>query len=218
MQISTGFEIDAPFDEVWDVLLDLERVAPCVPGAEIEERIDESTARGRFRVRLGPVTASYRGTIRIEEVDRDRGEVVLRGQGTDTAAGGTAEMVVHNRVVSENGRTAVQIDTDLKLSGRAAQFGGRRSMMQSIADRMVGQFAAELRNELSASERTGRPREAAQVEGGTVHERPAPEPEPLEAGLLLRGLAADHVPLVAAVCLLAGFGAGLLAGRFWSPR
>jgi carbon monoxide dehydrogenase subunit G len=217
MQISTRFEIEAPFDEVWDILLDLDRVAPCVPGAEIEERIDESTARGRFRLRLGPVTASYRGTISIDEIDRERGEVVLRGLATDTSAGGTAEMVVHNHVVGENGTTSVRMDTDLKLTGRAAQFGGRRSMMQSIADRMVGQFAAALREELSTPGSTGRA-QPEHVGGAAAREPPAPEPEPLDAGPLLRGLVADHVPIVAGGCLLAGFVAGLLAGRAVGSR
>jgi uncharacterized protein len=213
MQISTRFEIEAPFDDVWDILLDLDRVAPCVPGAEIEERIDESSARGRFRLRLGPVTASYRGTISIEEVDRERGEVVLRGHATDTSAGGTAEMVVCNHVAAENGKTSVQIDTDLKLTGRAAQFGGRRSMMQSIADRMIGQFAAALREELSTPKASASREPSADVGDAAIREPPSPQPEPLDAAPLLRGLAADHVSIVAGGCLLLGFVAGLLAGR-----
>ncbi len=209
MQISTGFEIDAPFEQVWDALLDLDRVAPCVPGAEIEERVDETTARGRFRVRLGPVTANYRGTIAIEEADRERGDVVLRGQGQDTAAGGTATMVIHNHLAGNGGTTAVQMETDLKLTGRAAQIGGRRSILQSVADRMVGEFATALREELSggAAAAEAPPSQASQE----APERPAPDA--LDAGSLLRGVAADNVRYVVGAALLAGCVVGALVAR-----
>jgi uncharacterized protein len=207
MQISTGFEIDAPVEQVWDALLDLERVAPCVPGAEIEERIDDASARGRFRVRLGPVTASYRGKITIAEADRERRQVVLRGEGSETGAGGTATMVVHNYVTEENGRTQVRMDTDVTLTGRAAQLGGRRSMLQSVADRMVDQFAAALARELSEE----RPPEAPP-------EAEPPAAEPLDAGRMLGTAASDHVVAVAVACVLAGLAAGLLAMRIRGRR
>ena len=210
MQISTGFEIDAPFEQVWEALLDLDRVAPCVPGAEIEERVDETTARGRFRVRLGPVTANYRGTITIEEADRERGDVVLRGQGQDTAAGGTATMVIHNHLAGNGETTAVQMETDLKLTGRAAQIGGRRSILQSVADRMVGEFATALRQELSG------PQTAPAAPQRDAPERDAPErdaPEPLDAAPLLRGVAADNARYVAGAALLAACVGGALAVR-----
>jgi carbon monoxide dehydrogenase subunit G len=203
MQISTGFEVDAPFQQVWEALLDLERVAPCVPGAQIEERIDAATARGRFRVRLGPVGATYRGTITIDEADRESGNVVLRGQGNDTGAGGTATMVVRNHVRGTNGTTTVQMDTDVTLTGRAAQLGGRRSIMQSVADRMVDEFAAALRDELSGAE-------AAPPAG-----KAAP---PLDGGRLLRGLAGDHVAVVAGTCVVAGVAAGVLLVRMRGRR
>jgi uncharacterized protein len=140
MRISTGFEIEAPFEAVWEVLLDLECVAPCVPGATVGHRVDESTARGRFRVKLGPVTASYRGTIAITEVDLDSGDVVLRAQASETAGGGDRRRR-HSELRHGCERdTTVLMDTDLRLTGSAAQFGGRRSVMQSIADRRVSQF------------------------------------------------------------------------------
>lgn len=186
MQISTGFEIDAPFEEVWEALLDLERVAPCVPGADLEERVDGSTARGRFRVRLGPVSATYRGTIAIDSADRERGDVVLRGNAQDTAGGGMATMVIHNHLVGAEGRTAVRMETDITLTGKAAQIGGRRSILQSVADRMVGDFASALRQELS----------------GAPNSSETPAPEPLEAGSLVRGVVADHAR-VASVALVA---------------
>jgi carbon monoxide dehydrogenase subunit G len=193
MQISTGFEIDAPFEEVWAALLDLGRVAPCVPGAEIEERIDDSHARGLFRVRLGPVSASYRGTIAIESADRESGDVVLRGDARDTSGGGNATMVIRNHLAGENGRTAVQMDTEVTLTGRAAQIGGRRSILQSVADRMVGDFASALQRELAGGARTAEP----------------PAPAPLEAAPLVRGVAADHARVVAAS--LAALGLALVA-------
>lgn len=222
MLISTGFEIDAPFDAVWDALLDLERVAPCLPGAQIEERVDDSTARGRFRVKLGPVTASYRGTLVIEGADRERGEVVLRGQATDTSAGGTAAVVIHNHVArADGGATSVRMDTDVKLTGRAAQLGGRASMMQAIADRMVGQFAAALREELDGSTPEESP--GAVAAGAPAANAPpagvpaasaAPvsasagarsrESEPLDVRSLARDLLADNLLPVAGACVAIG--------------
>jgi uncharacterized protein len=228
MRILNDFTVDAPFEDVWDLLLDLERVAPCVPGAQIDERVDDRAARGRFKVKLGPVTATYKGTIKIAEADRRTGDVVLRGEGTETTASGTAAMVVRNRVADEDGVTRVSMDTDLKVTGRAAQFGGRASLMQSVADRMVREFAAALRSELAgngtvpAAETSPSPASspsgaAATVAAGRPTEPPSPRParadEPLDAGPLLRGLLAERIGFVAAACLGAGFVLGFLVAR-----
>jgi carbon monoxide dehydrogenase subunit G len=228
MRILNDFTVEAPFDDVWDLLLDLDRVAPCVPGAQIDERVDDRAARGHFKVKLGPVTATYKGTIQIAEADRRTGDVVLRGEATETTASGTAAMVVRNRVADEDGVTRVSMDTDLKITGRAAQFGGRASLMQSVADRMVRDFAAALRSELAgngtvpaddtspraASSPSGAP---STVPAGSPTEpppsRPARAGEPLDAGSLLRGLLAERIEVVAAACLGAGFILGLFVAR-----
>jgi hypothetical protein len=174
------------------------------------------------------VKVRYKGTIKVAEADRETGDVVLHGEGKEATASGTAAMVVHNRVAEEDGATRVWMQTDLKLTGRAAQFGGRASLMQSIADRLVGKFATALQAEL-ATNGTARPAGLDQFgraspEGSTpsnsahrADEPPSGQParanRALDAGALIRGVLAERVGLVVAACLTTGFAAGVLLAR-----
>src|SRR4029077_4612651 len=90
MKLEQAFEVKAPIDQVWDVLIDLERVAPCLPGAAITERDDEGTYHGTFQVKLGPTTASYRGQIKLQEVDEASHTATMHAHGTDKRGQGGA--------------------------------------------------------------------------------------------------------------------------------
>lgn len=214
MRIDNVFAIDAPADRVWSALLDLERVAPCMPGAQIEGRVPdiEEAYQGRFRIKVGPVSAAYRGRIEIASRDDVSREVVLRGSGSDTG-GGTATATISSRVLEQEGTSEVHMTTDLDVTGRLAQFGGRSSLSQSVADRVVGQFAERLRQELSGeSTATAVPG----VEDAT--DRPAggrPEPdeaEALDAMSVVRDVVGEQLRQPVVVAALAAFGLGVLVG------
>jgi carbon monoxide dehydrogenase subunit G len=222
MEIKNAFTIEAPYREVWDALLDVERVAPCMPGAQIEERLDDAAYNGRFRIKVGPVTAAYRGRIEIAERDDDRGVVVMRGSGNDASGAGTANAVITSTVTDRGDHTEVEMVTELDVTGRVAQFGGRGSMMQSIADRMVNQFADRLRKDLLSPPEP----EVAATNGsatnghGAGHGAPAAsagsaaaEPEAFDAGGLMKELVAERAPAAIALAAVVAFVLGLLIGR-----
>ena len=122
MKLEQSFEVDAPLDVVWKALIDIERVAPCLPGANITEREDDGTYKGTFEVKLGPTTASYRGVLKIEEADEAAHRAVLNARGTDKRGQGGATATIVNTLTEVDGRTQVHADTDFAITGRLARF------------------------------------------------------------------------------------------------
>jgi carbon monoxide dehydrogenase subunit G len=149
MKLEQSFEVQAPIDEVWTALIDLERVAPCLPGAAITERDDDGTYHGTFQVKLGPATAAYRGTIRIEEADEAAHRATLKARGTDKRGQGGASATIVNTLSEQGGGTRVDAVTDFTITGRLAAFG-RGGMMQDISNRMMRDFATCLQSRLAA--------------------------------------------------------------------
>lgn len=140
MQIENSFVVSVPPPRVWDLLLDVTRVAQCMPGAELTEVIDDRTWKGRVRLRLGPVSMNYSGTVVMTERDDAAYSVVLRAEGRETGGKGNAAATVRSRVEpTADGGSRVQISQDLQLSGAAAQFGNR--MIQDVSTRLTQQFA-----------------------------------------------------------------------------
>jgi uncharacterized protein len=148
MKLEQSFQVDAPIEQVWEALIDLERVAPCLPGAAITERDDDGTYHGTFQVRLGPTTASYRGTIKIEEADEAARAATLKARGTDKRGQGGASATIVNRLVEADGGTRVDATTDFKITGRLARFG-RGGMIEDISNRMLRDFATCLQTRLA---------------------------------------------------------------------
>ncbi|MFE3634326.1 SRPBCC family protein [Streptomyces sp. NPDC059168] len=204
MELHHEFTVPVPVDEAWHTLLDIERVAPCLPGAVVEE-FDGRTVTGSVKVKVGPVTVTYRGTAVFEEQDTAAHRMVLAANGRETRGQGTARATVTAVLSERDGGTAVAVDTDLKVTGRPAQFG--RGVLGEVGDRLVGQFAACLADRLSGPEP-----DAAAGETGPDAGREGPEPLDLlrTAGLPVakRGLAA-----AAAVALLVLAAARLRRGR-----
>jgi carbon monoxide dehydrogenase subunit G len=148
MKLEQSFEVQAPIDEVWAALIDLERVAPCLPGAAITERDEDGTYHGTFQVKLGPATAAYRGTIKIEEADEANHRATLKARGTDKRGQGGASATIVNTLSEHGGGTRVDAVTDFSITGRLAAFG-RGGMMQDISNRMMRDFATCLQSRLA---------------------------------------------------------------------
>jgi uncharacterized protein len=148
MKLEQTFEVQAPIDEVWAALNDLERVAPCLPGAAITERDEDGTYHWTFQVKLGPTTAAYRGTIRIEDADEASRTATLKARGTDKRGQGGASATIVNRLAEHDGGTRVEAVTDFTITGRLARFG-RGGMMQDISNRLLRDFATCLQSRLA---------------------------------------------------------------------
>ncbi|MEV1086021.1 SRPBCC family protein [Streptomyces sp. NPDC050211] len=156
MELHHEFTVPVPVDDAWRTLLDIERVAPCMPGASVEE-YDGKTVTGSVKVKVGPITVTYKGTAVFEEQDESAHRMVLIASGRETRGQGTARATVTGTLSERDGGTAVSVRTDLTVTGRPAQFG--RGVLAEVGDRLVGQFAACLSERLGetvgAGETTG---------------------------------------------------------------
>jgi carbon monoxide dehydrogenase subunit G len=148
VKLEQSFEIAAPVDAVWTALIDVEFVAPCLPGAELSGRDDDGSYRGTFTVKLGPTTAVYNGVLRIEDVDEAAHTATLHARGTDKRGQGGATATIVNRVAPVEGGSRVDAATDLTITGRLARFG-RGGMIEDISNRMLRDFATCLQNKLA---------------------------------------------------------------------
>src|SRR5829696_5181459 len=162
MKINNEFTVGVPIQQAWDIMLDLQKIAPCLPGAAIQEEKDSGEYDGTMKVKIGPITANYKGTVKVEEADEENHRAVLQATGRDARGQGTASATIVSTLQEEGGdSTKVNVETDMKLTGRAAQFG--RGIAQDVATKMLNQFAECLEREIS-----GGPGEGAVVsDGGT---------------------------------------------------
>jgi carbon monoxide dehydrogenase subunit G len=164
--------VDVPVEEAWKVLLDLERIAPCLPGAQLTE-VEGDEYRGTVKIKVGPITAQYKGVAKIEEADEANRKVVLQAEGRDTRGQGNASATVTATLVPDGDGTTVNIDTDLNITGKVAQFG--RGVMADVSSKLLGQFADNLKRDVLA----GTPSESAapQAADGPTEAGTAPTEE-----------------------------------------
>jgi carbon monoxide dehydrogenase subunit G len=162
MKLEQSFDVRAPVERVWETLVDIERVAPCLPGAEVTEAGEGGTYRGTFSVRLGPTTAAYRGELHMEELDEAARRVVMRASGQDKRGQGSAQATIVSTMREEGQVTHVDVETDFTITGRLARFG-RGGMIQDISNRLLKEFAECLQQRIEAP--------------------PAADPSPLDAVL-----------------------------------
>jgi uncharacterized protein len=148
VRLENSFDVPAPITQVWEFMLDVPRVAPCMPGCELTEVVDEQTWKGKVNVKLGPVSLSYAGKAVMLDRDDAAHRVVLKADGTETKGKGTASARVTSYMEESDGATRVLIETDLTLSGAVAQFG--RGMIADISQRLTDQFAENLRERMAA--------------------------------------------------------------------
>ena len=137
--IETSFEVPAGTDEVWGYLLDIAKVVPCMPGAELTETIDEEHWKGKMKIKLGPVSLVYAGKVEMQERDEEAHRVVLEASAMEQRGKGAASAKVTSSMESFDGGTRVHVAQDIKVSGQAAQFS--RGMMEDVAKKIVHQFA-----------------------------------------------------------------------------
>lgn len=147
MKLNNEFTVDVPVEDVWNVLLDLERITPCLPGASLTEETGEREYDGAMKVKLGPVTQQYKGTVKIQEADESAHRAVLRADGKDARGQGTASATIVSTLHDEgNGSTRVNVETDMQITGRAAQFG--QGIQQQVSEKLLGRFADCLEEEI----------------------------------------------------------------------
>jgi uncharacterized protein len=155
MEFDNAFEVPLPPEQAWTLLMDVERIAPCMPGAKLTEVVDDKTYKGNIAVRLGPVALTFAGTVVFEALDHANRMARVRAQGTDAKGRGGAHAVSTFRLEPAADGSRVLVHTDLNLSGSVAQYGRGVGMIQATAAQLMKQFAAALRAQ--AIERAGAP-------------------------------------------------------------
>ena len=142
MEMDHSFTVPVPPERAWDVLLDVERIAPCMPGASVDE-FDGEVVTGRIKVKVGPVSLTYRGTAKFTERDPDAKVIVLEASGKETRGAGTASATVRATLEPGGEGTIANMHTTMNVTGRPAQFG--RGVMVEVGGKLVEQFAQNLR-------------------------------------------------------------------------
>lgn len=182
MELTNEFDVDVPVEQAWAVLTDLERIAPCMPGAQLTE-VEGDEYRGTVKVKVGPITAQYKGVARFAEKDDAAHRAVIDAQGRDTRGQGNANAMITASLAPSEVGTRVTVLTDLKLTGKVAQFG--RGAIADVSGALLEQFVNCLEHDLLAGDDA------------------APEPEPTPALVedqpaAATGDAAAEVPAAAA--------------------
>ena len=149
MRLENSFEVPAPPEQAWELLLDVPRVVPCMPGAELKETVDDSNWKADVAVKLGPVSLQFATDVTREQVDEAAKRVTLSANGREKRGRGAARAKVESSLAATNGGTRVDIVTDLSLTGPAAQYG--RGMVADVSSQLVGRFADCLKAQLEAT-------------------------------------------------------------------
>jgi len=230
MQLEHSFTVPVGVEQAWEVLLDIERIAPCMPGAVLDS-VDGDAFTGRVKIKLGPVNLTYKGSASFVEKDEAAHRVVIDANGKDSRGNGTAAAKVTATLVGQGESTEVKVLTDLNITGKPAQFG--RGVMVDVGNKLIGQFASCVEGKLSgggdepeppavatpapapaaapAAESAPAPAPApppapapARSTPAPAPARPAPEPEPIDLLELAGGsMLTRAVPVAAGVVLLA---------------
>ncbi len=152
MQLENSFTVPVPIDEAWRVLLDIERIAPCMPGAALDS-VDGDSFTGRVKVKLGPINLTYQGKANFIEKDETAHKAVIDARGKDQRGNGTAAAIVTATLAPAGTSTRVDVLTDLNITGRPAQFG--RGVMTDVGNKLLGQFADKLAAQLGEGDAQG---------------------------------------------------------------
>jgi carbon monoxide dehydrogenase subunit G len=149
MKLEQSFEVAAPVERVWGALIDVEQVAPCLPGATITGRNDDGSYNGSFTIKIGPTTASYAGKLEMTEVDEASRSATMHAHGNDKRGQGGADATIFSKVAPTGaGGTRVEVLTDYHITGRLARFG-RGGMIEDISQRLLREFAQRLQDSLT---------------------------------------------------------------------
>ena len=173
MLIENEFSVTHPVDELWAYLLDVERIAPCMPGAELTEAVDDHTWKGRVNVKFGPVALAFAGTVTIEQRDDAAHRVILAAKGMEQRGKGAANATVTSWLEPGDGATTVRMQADIVLSGSVAQLS--RGLLPEVSKKLTQEFADCLQNNMSVDSAGAAPRQEATSATKTAPAPPAPQ-------------------------------------------
>ncbi|WP_374632114.1 SRPBCC family protein [Ferrovibrio sp.] len=192
MEFENSFEVPLPPDQAWKVLLDVPRIAPCMPGAELTEVLGDNRYKGKVSVKLGPITLSFNGTAQLLDINDAAHTANIKASGSDSKGRGGANANVAFRLEPTAAGSKVFVRTDLTLSGMVAQYGRSSGMIQTIADQLIGQFVQSLRKEIEQMPAAAPAQSAGMAASGeaaapsaTVAAPPPPQAKPISGFSLL---------------------------------
>jgi len=186
MKLEQSFEVAAPLERVWEALIDVERVAPCLPGAAVTGRNADGSYSGEFKVKIGPTSAAYSGKLNMEQVDAEAHSATMQAAGTDKRGQGGAKATIVSKVApADDGRTKVEVATDYHITGRLARFG-RGGMIEEISNRLLGEFSTNLQTMLAGGDESA----VAPLD----EDEPAVEPDAVLEGATPVGTATGEPP------------------------
>lgn len=198
MRIDDEFRVSVPVEAAWRVLLDLERIAPCLPGAQLDE-VDGDEYRGKVKVKVGPITAQYQGSAKLDAVDEANRSVIIRAVGRDSRGAGNASATISATMRADGDATIVTLGTDLAITGKVAQLG--RGVLADVSEKLLAEFVDNLERDVLTAD-------AIATSGGGAERAAAPAARPREAepvdlvGVAGVPLARRVVPVVAGVAVL----------------
>jgi carbon monoxide dehydrogenase subunit G len=181
MEINNSFDVPLPPKDAWKILMDIPRIAPCMPGAELTGVLDKDTYNGKVSVRLGPVALTFAGQVKFTDVDEAGHKARVKAQGKDSKGRGGANANVDFHLEPSPLGTRVLVKTDLTLSGAVAQYGRASGMIQDVAQQLIGQFANNLKAQLAAS----------QPSAGDTPPKPQPQSKPISGFALIFAVLAN---------------------------
>jgi carbon monoxide dehydrogenase subunit G len=210
--IRSSFLVDAAPEQTWRSLVDIEFSAPCFPGAQLKEKLPDGSYKGAFTVKLGPLTFNFAGKFKLAEQDDAARTAVVTASGTDTKGRGGAEAKINVQVLDADGKSRVEVVSEVNLSGTVAQYGRGVSMIEALSQQLLNQFAKNLTKQIEAesayvapeASSTSAPTPSAQPQAAATSTStststtpkpppatrrvpaPAPEAAPLDAGALMR--------------------------------
>ncbi|CAN5231480.1 SRPBCC family protein [soil metagenome] len=201
MELANAFRVPVPIDQAWEVLTNVERIAPCIPGAQLLS-VDGDDFTGAVKVKVGPISVSYQGEASFKEKDAGARRAVIRANGKETRGRGNASAVVTLELKDEGDATTCLLTTDLTISGKAAQFG--RGVLADVSSKLIGQFAQRLEADLRAGPTTT----TTSASSATA------APQTADAAADLNLLSVVALPLAKrALPVLGGLAVGLVLGR-----
>tara|TARA_R110002110_G_scaffold85816_4_gene223845 strand:- start:186165 stop:186791 length:627 start_codon:yes stop_codon:yes gene_type:complete len=151
MQLENSFTVPAPPDVAWGILLDVPRIAPCMPGAELTETVGERTYKGNAKLRVGPVSLMFSGEAEITEIDEANRTATVLAKGNDTKGRGAASATVVFKLVADGDASRVDITSDIDLTGSIAQYGRASGLIDAIAGQIISDFAKNLEAEIGSA-------------------------------------------------------------------
>jgi carbon monoxide dehydrogenase subunit G len=176
MELTNEFEVAVPVEKAWEVLTDLERIAPCLPGAQLRE-VEGDEYRGSVKIKVGPITTSYDGAIRFIELDESAHRAVMKAEGRETRGQGNVSAIITATMLSSGTITKVTVATDLSITGKVAQFG--RGVLAEVSAKLLDQFVVNLESKVLVQNAQGSLTSAGPpVDSGTAGNASPSKPAP----------------------------------------